>query len=215
MTPAPHPVDGIGQAQIHCVQVHLDGIPVTLSFHGDLSPVEAVAAFLRDLADAVGLLNVGVLYGIADQLDPIGIDPIDIDPARRDATRLGAHGMVSAFAAVRDVFARAGSILDDEGAVDAELLDIANKAGGSLVAYHRGETEHIPYAALAHLVTCAAALRAILGLTSTPTPRELVTTLRAATSPRPGVCPDCQEIGLCAVSCRTATEHGWPREVQR
>jgi hypothetical protein len=41
---------------------------VTLSFYGDLTPVEATAAFLRDLADVV-VTGSGVLLEVAEQLE--------------------------------------------------------------------------------------------------------------------------------------------------
>lgn len=61
----PHPVDGIRAAQ-----VLVGGEAVTLSFSGDLTPVEAVAVFLRDVTDLVGIDEGGLLADLADQLDP-------------------------------------------------------------------------------------------------------------------------------------------------
>lgn len=40
---------------VQCAEVRVNGIVVRLSFHGDLTPVEAVAVFLRDLADVAAL----------------------------------------------------------------------------------------------------------------------------------------------------------------
>ncbi len=53
-----------------CAHVNVDGAPVTLSFHGDLSPVEAVAAFLRDVADYLCLPYRDPFLDLAEQLDP-------------------------------------------------------------------------------------------------------------------------------------------------
>lgn len=113
---------------------------------------------------------------------------------------------------VAEVFARANVILDGPAAVDAELLEIANKSGGTLLRYCRGEDDG-PFAAVAHTVTMAAALRKVLGFSDTPTPAELVAVERAATKPRPECCPDCGDIGLCDPDCETAAENSWPREV--
>lgn len=60
----PDPVDGS-----RCAQVQVDGATVPLSFLGDLTPVEAVALFLRDVADC-SLHGTDLLLDLADQLDP-------------------------------------------------------------------------------------------------------------------------------------------------
>jgi hypothetical protein len=65
----PHPVDGVRVAQ-----VLVDSSVVTLSFQGDLTPVEAVAAFLRDVADSA-LTHELLLHDLTDQLDPPYLDP--------------------------------------------------------------------------------------------------------------------------------------------
>lgn len=56
-------------------EVGVGGQAVMLCFWGDLTPVEAVAAFLRDLADiAQGFTSApDLLRDVADQLDePVG-----------------------------------------------------------------------------------------------------------------------------------------------
>lgn len=75
----PHPVDGIRVAQVLLPHDQV----VTLTFHGDLTPVEAVAAFLRDVADAVHPHDAAmdILADLADQLDPPYIQPAPVDPA--------------------------------------------------------------------------------------------------------------------------------------
>jgi hypothetical protein len=64
---------------IRCAQVDVrrfathDCEPVQLIFTSGATPFEAVAAFLRDAADELGLELVPashLLYGLADQLDP-------------------------------------------------------------------------------------------------------------------------------------------------
>ncbi len=52
-----------------CVQVDVNGAAVAVSFHGDLTPVEALAAFLRDVADYCSL-DDDLLRDLADQFDP-------------------------------------------------------------------------------------------------------------------------------------------------
>lgn len=50
--------------------VGVGGQEVPLCFYGDLTPVEVVAAFLRDLADTAGEQPAdGLLRDVADQLD--------------------------------------------------------------------------------------------------------------------------------------------------
>lgn len=60
---------------IRCAQVEVDATAVTLSFLGDLTPVEAVAVFLRDVADLSGI-EADLLLDLADQLDPLVSDPV-------------------------------------------------------------------------------------------------------------------------------------------
>lgn len=66
-----------------CAEVGVGGQAVMLTFHGDLTPVEAVAVFLRDLADVADTVHGTVLLlDIADQLDePDGAKAPVRDPA--------------------------------------------------------------------------------------------------------------------------------------
>ena len=109
------------------------------------------------------------------------------------------------------VFRRAHIVLDDDAALDAELLEIANKSGGSLVRVllHGAEP---PFSALSHNLVLVSALREALGYTGTPVGSELMTTAMAASAERPEICPDCQELGLCDHNCPTGNAKGWPRE---
>lgn len=74
-----HLVDGHLVDGIRCAQVEVDATAVTLSFLGDLTPVEAVAVFLRDVADLSGV-EADLLLDLADQLDPVASDPVASDP---------------------------------------------------------------------------------------------------------------------------------------
>jgi hypothetical protein len=117
-------------------------------------------------------------------------------------------------AQARAVFSRAGTVLDDDAALDAELLDAANKGGGSLLRLHRHEIDEVPYASLGASITLASALRTVLGYTPTPVPCELIDAERKATTARPEWCPECEEIGLCAAGCAAATANDWPRDAK-
>lgn len=79
-----HLVDGIG-----CAQVEVDATAVTLSFLGDLTPVEAVAAFLRDVADLCGI-EADLLLDLADQLDAVTPDPPAVPMATAAAVETDA-----------------------------------------------------------------------------------------------------------------------------
>lgn len=63
---------------IRCAQVQVYRTAVQLTFTSELTPIETVAAFLRELSDA-GLSDA--LYGVADQLDPPAALPVDTPTA--------------------------------------------------------------------------------------------------------------------------------------
>jgi hypothetical protein len=65
---------------------------VTLSFYGDLTPVEATAAFLRDLADVV-VTGSGLLLEVAEQLESSRASAPP-DPARKPSAKFHPQGTV-------------------------------------------------------------------------------------------------------------------------
>jgi|GEM_PF-4520044 len=71
-----HPVDGIRCAQVEVRKA---------AEQADLTPVEAVAAFLHDVADLSGI-EADLLVDLADQLDPFTYRPFTADPAGRPAS---------------------------------------------------------------------------------------------------------------------------------
>ncbi|WP_431977591.1 hypothetical protein [Micromonospora haikouensis] len=84
-------------------------------------------------------------------------------------------------AAARAAFDRAGTFVGDTATLDAELAEIADKATGSHAIARRTLYEsgnpHFPggYAALCDLLMVTAALRAALGMETTPTATDLAT----------------------------------------
>lgn len=113
--------------------------------------------------------------------------------------------------ATAEVFRRANVTIEDDDALDRELLEIANRAGSSLVRVHLHDGPP-PYAAVESTLTLVAALRELLGYSGTPVATEVLSDAMASSRERPEVCPDCQEVGLCDHDCATALAKGWARE---